>query len=101
MDSYRRAFKLDPDIDYVYKKHYQTNILPKIQENKDKPVTATEGFQHIVPIGKEYTAPSATRRDPLADLIDQFSDEPDLSYIPQLDYKPVSIAKLPSMINHD
>lgn len=96
MDSYRRAFKLDPDIDYVYKKHYQYNILPKIQENQDKPQKQTEGFKHIVPLGKEYTAPSATRRDPLADLIEQFLSEDDLSYIPELDYKPVAIARLPS-----
>ncbi len=100
MDSYRRAFKLDPDIDYVYKKHYQNNILPEIQENKDKPEKPLEeregGFKHIVPLGKEYTAPSSTRADPLAKLIEEFSNDPELSYIPHLDYKPVSISKLPS-----
>jgi F-box protein 9 len=99
LDSYRRAFKLDPDIDYVYKKHYQQNILPKIQENKDKPEKPVRGedFKHIVPLGKEYTAPSnTTREDPLAPLIEAFLDDPELDYIPNLDYKPVSIAKLPS-----
>lgn len=99
LDSYRRAFKLDPDIDYAYKKHYQQNILPKIQENKDRPDKALieGGFKHIVPLGKEYTAPSnTTREDPLAQLIQEFSNDPELAYIPNLDYKPVSIAKLPS-----
>lgn len=108
MDSYRRAFKLDPDIDYVYKKHYQYDILPKIQANKDKPEKSIEekegGFKHIVPLGKEFVAPSSTRADPLGELIEEFSNDPELSYIPHLDYKPVSIAKLPSkfiyMSNH-
>jgi F-box protein 9 len=99
LDSYRRAFKLDPDIDYAYKKHYQKNILPKIQENKDKPEKPVGGedFKHIVPLGKEYTASSnATREDPLASLIQAFLDDPELKIIPILDYKPLSIAKLPS-----
>jgi F-box protein 9 len=100
LDSYRRAFKLDPDIDYVYKKHYQYNILPKIQENRDKPAAEKPAeFKHIVPLGKEYTAPSATRADPLAELIEQFATE-DTSYIPELDYKPVSISKLPSKYSY-
>ncbi|KAG2234498.1 hypothetical protein INT48_004877 [Thamnidium elegans] len=98
LDSYRRAFKLDPDIDYAYKKHYQETILPSIQDNKDKPVKQDGEFKHIVPLGKEYTAPSATRKDPLADLITEFLNDTDVSYIPQLDYKPVAIAKLPSEI---
>ncbi|KAI8348271.1 hypothetical protein BD560DRAFT_450351 [Blakeslea trispora] len=98
LDSYRRAFKLDPDIDFVYKKHFQKDILPKIQANKDEPQQPNEGFKHIVPLGKEYVAPSATRKDPLADLIEQFLNEDDISYIPRLDYKPVAIAKLPSEI---
>ncbi|CAO3622013.1 unnamed protein product [Mucor hiemalis] len=102
LDNYRRAFKLDPDIDYVYKMHFQNDILPKIQENKDKPEKTSEEkdgvFKHIVPLGKEYTAPSATRVDPLSELIQQFSNDPELSYIPELDYKPVSVAKLPSEI---
>ncbi|KAI7896758.1 uncharacterized protein EV154DRAFT_584922, partial [Mucor mucedo] len=97
LDSYRRAFKLDPDIDYAYKKHYQDTILPSIQKDKDKP-TKDEGFKHIVPLGKEYTAPSATRLDPLAELISSFANDPELSYIPQLDYKPVSVAKLPNEV---
>ncbi|KAI8330803.1 hypothetical protein EDC96DRAFT_44263 [Choanephora cucurbitarum] len=98
LDSYRRAFKLDPDIDFVYKKHFQKDILPKIQATKDQPQQPSEGFKHIVPLGKEYVAPSATRRDPLADLIEQFLSEDDISYIPRLDYKPVAISKLPSEI---
>ncbi|KAL7318409.1 hypothetical protein PS15m_001659 [Mucor circinelloides] len=97
LEGYRRAFKLDPDIQYAYQKHYQRDILPKIQANQDKPKEHTEDFKHIVPLGKEYTAPSATRKDPLADLIEQFLNE-DLSYIPKVDYKPVAIAKLPSEI---
>lgn len=96
LDSYRRAFKLDPDIDYAYKRHYQETILPSIQDNKDKPVKQEGEFKHIIPLGKEYTAPSATRKDPLADLIMEFLNDTDVSYIPQLDYKPVAIAKLPS-----
>lgn len=95
LEGYRRAFKLDPDIQYAYQKHYQKEILPNIQANQDKPKEHTEEFKHIVPLGKEYTAPSATRRDPLADLIEQFSNE-DLSYIPKVDYKTVAVAKLPS-----
>ncbi|GAA5805807.1 hypothetical protein HPULCUR_011333 [Helicostylum pulchrum] len=98
LDSYRRAFKLDPDIDYAYKRHYQETILPSIQDNKDKPVKQEGEFKHIIPLGKEYTAPSATRKDPLADLIMEFLNDTDVSYIPQLDYKPVAIAKLPSEI---
>ncbi|KAI9478695.1 MAG: hypothetical protein EXX96DRAFT_571870 [Benjaminiella poitrasii] len=96
LDSYRRAFKLDPNIDFVYKKHYQTGILPKIPAVQK----ATEEFKHIVPIGNEYTAPSATRKDPLQDLIEYFLSEESgsLEYIPTLDYKPVAIAKLPSEI---
>lgn len=96
LEGYRRAFKLDPDIQYAYQKHYQKEILPRIQANQDKPKEHTEEFKHIVPLGKEYTAPSATRRDPLADLIEQFLNEEDISYIPKVDYKPVAIARLPS-----
>ena len=98
LESYRRATKLDPDIDFLYKQHYQLNILPKLQENRDKPEKEVKDadFKHIVPLGKEYKAPSALREDPLAELIQQFLDDPELDYIPQLDYKPVSIAKLPS-----
>lgn len=90
---------MDPNIDFVYKKHFQTSILPSIQANVDKPQKPTDEFKHFIPIGKEYTAPSATRKDPLADLIEQFLSEDDLSYIPKLDYVPVSIAKLPSKVN--
>ncbi|KAI8084144.1 uncharacterized protein B0P05DRAFT_636303 [Gilbertella persicaria] len=95
LDSYRRAFKLDPDIDYAYKKHYQKEILPKIQATQDQP--STEDFKHMMPLNKEYVAPPPTSKDPLTDLIEQFLNE-DLTYIPRLDYKPVSIAKLPSEI---
>ncbi|KAI7902843.1 uncharacterized protein BX663DRAFT_508609 [Cokeromyces recurvatus] len=100
LESYRRAFKLDANIDFVYKNHYQTTILPKIQAEQDRPQKITDEFKHIVPIGKEFTAPSATRRDPLQDLIEQFLNEENgsLDYIPNLDYKPVLIAKLPSEI---
>lgn len=94
MDSYRRAFKLDPDIDFAYKKHYQ-NTISKHHEAA-APATAKEDkFKHIVPIGNEYVAPSSSvSKDPLAHLIEEFSTQ-DTSYIPKLDYKPVSIAKLP------
>ncbi|CAO3699112.1 hypothetical protein G6F70_007016 [Rhizopus microsporus] len=97
LDSYRRAFKLDPDIDFAYKKHYQ-NTISKHHEAA-APATAKEDkFKHIVPIGNEYVAPSSSvSKDPLAHLIEEFSTQ-DTSYIPKLDYKPVSIAKLPGEI---
>ncbi|KAL0138459.1 hypothetical protein V8B55DRAFT_1515081 [Mucor lusitanicus] len=81
LEGYRRAFKLDPDIQYAYQKHYQKEILPRIQANQDKPKEHTEEFKHIVPLGKEAIL-----------------NEEDISYIPKVDYKPVAIARLPSEI---
>ncbi|CEP10010.1 hypothetical protein [Parasitella parasitica] len=101
LDSYRRAFRLDPNIDYAYEQHYQKEILPKIQESNVRPKMHSEDFKHFIPLGREYTAPSAMRTDPLADLITQFSNEEGLSYIPRLDYKSVAISKLPSEIMVD
>ncbi|KAI8983529.1 hypothetical protein BDB01DRAFT_897115 [Pilobolus umbonatus] len=97
LDGYRRAFKLNPDIDFLYKTHFQANILPTIESEPHQPKNESDGFKHIVPIGNEYIAPYSKRADPLADLIDQFLKE-DTSYIPHLDYKPVAIAKLPCEI---
>ncbi|KAG0168513.1 hypothetical protein DFQ30_004647 [Apophysomyces sp. BC1015] len=96
---YRRAFKLNPDVDMDYKHHYQTHIAPTINEPKSTGDNGEDddAFHHVVPIGNEYIAPSAIRDDPLADLIQQFTDE-DLQYIPAIDYKPVWIAKLPNEI---
>lgn len=90
MDSYRRAFKLDPDIDFAYKKHYQTNILPTLNE----PIKEEKTFKHIVPLGKEYVPPAVTQ-ETLSTLIQGFLEQ-DTTYIPRVDYKPVAIAKLPS-----
>ncbi|KAI8987710.1 hypothetical protein BDF20DRAFT_832617 [Mycotypha africana] len=106
LDSYRRAFKLDPNIDFKYKKHFQNNILPAIQQSdkENVPIKEHDEFKHFVPIGREYTPPKNVDRkdiekDTLSDLIEQFlHSEESLEYIPKVDYKPVHIAKLPSEI---
>lgn len=59
-----------------------------------KQIDDDDTFHHIVPIGNEYIAPEAARKDPLEDLIQEFRSQP-LEYIPALDYKPVLIANLP------
>ncbi|KAI8636253.1 hypothetical protein BD408DRAFT_426433 [Parasitella parasitica] len=100
LNSYSCAYRLDPHIDHVYKKSHRNETLPEIQHN-GKPNKHKEGFKHYIPFGGEYIAPSASRTDPLIALIEQFSDEENLSYIPQLDYKPVAVAKLPSEIMVD
>ncbi|KAI8875575.1 hypothetical protein K501DRAFT_233488 [Backusella circina FSU 941] len=100
LNDYRRAFKLDPNIDYAYKKHYQEHILPSIQ-SKTQPLAPEHHFKHVVPIGNEFVAPpaaDANREDPLRHLIDQFLGEDDLGYIPRLEYKTTAIAKLPNEI---
>ncbi|KAG1047169.1 hypothetical protein G6F46_004143 [Rhizopus delemar] len=97
LDSYRRAFKLDPDIVHAYKRHYQTAILPKLHESLPS-AKEEEKFKHIVPICNEYVPPTATLpKDVLSPLIEEFSQQ-DTSYIPRLDYKTVAIAKLPGEI---
>ncbi|CAO3628295.1 unnamed protein product [Cunninghamella blakesleeana] len=106
---YRHAFRLDRDIDFAYKKHYQMHIAPlqQKQQEEDQPgTTITSGeqedgsFKHIIPIGIEYE-PSKIKKeewiDPLQHLMDEFSQQ-DISYVPILDYKPVFIAKLPNEI---
>ena len=97
--SYRRAFKLDPDVDHAYKKHYQNHIAPVVQQssNDDKKQANNDEFRHVVPVGNEYVAPSATRKDPLDALIREFTQEP-IAYVPQVDYKPVHVARIPSEI---
>ncbi|KAF7722559.1 hypothetical protein EC973_002949 [Apophysomyces ossiformis] len=105
INAYRRAFKLNPDIDLDYKRHYQTHIAPTINGTQRAGSKEPDGggiddddtFYHVVPIGNEYVPPAAAREDPLADLIQQFSDE-NPQYIPAIDYKPVWIAKLPNEI---
>ncbi|ORY95569.1 hypothetical protein BCR43DRAFT_525282 [Syncephalastrum racemosum] len=98
LESYRTAFKMDPDIDVAYKRHYHDNGAPPdappttVDTSVNKP---SDDFRHIVPIGSEYV--SSSRADPLDDLVRQFqSESPD--YIPAVDYKPVLICKLPSEI---
>ncbi|KAI9031528.1 hypothetical protein CLU79DRAFT_694038 [Phycomyces nitens] len=98
LSNYRRAFKLNPEIDHEYRSH-QANVPIEQKPNsstehdnsKEKP------FRHIVPIGNEYKTLSATRKDPLQDLIKMFQEE-DIHYQPAVDYKPVLIAKLPAEI---
>ncbi|KAI8379390.1 uncharacterized protein BYT42DRAFT_495985 [Radiomyces spectabilis] len=105
LDSYRRAFKLDPDIDFVYKREFQQQQLASTSQTVQRRTSVQEDgheapddtFRHIIPISNEYVAPSALRKDPLEGLIQQLSEE-DLQYIPAVDYKPVLIAKLPSEI---
>lgn len=94
---------MDPDIDHAYKRHYQAQVadgnaldhsnagVPPIQ----KPLQDEDTFQHVVPVGNEYVAPAAIRKDPLEDLIREFSSQ-QIEYIPAVDYKPVLISKLPS-----
>ncbi|KAG2226653.1 hypothetical protein INT45_001000 [Circinella minor] len=109
--AYRRAFKLDPDVDYHYKRHYQKHIAPTFSSSNISTSTAplsttgttvtaqpdevTQVFQHIVPVGNEYITPSATRKDPLEDLIKAFTNE-SIPYLPIVDYKPVHVARIPS-----
>ncbi|KAI9311287.1 hypothetical protein BX666DRAFT_1868275 [Dichotomocladium elegans] len=108
--SYRRAFRMDPDIDHAYKRHYQTHIAPIFKSTSSTAANASavsgvakknkaedDIFRHIVPIGNEYVAPPATRKDPLEDLILEFSKQ-SIEYRPFIDYKPVHVAKLPSEI---
>jgi hypothetical protein len=105
----------------VYRRHYQTHILPELQKEEqqlksqgggepssgglDHSGEGSDGvFRHIVPIGVEYQQPaitSATKsfaytwKDPLTDLIEEFASQ-DTDYVAALDYKPVLISKLPS-----
>ncbi|KAI8144020.1 hypothetical protein BJV82DRAFT_667861 [Fennellomyces sp. T-0311] len=95
--SYRRAFKLDPDIDHAYKNHYRNHIAPATQQSTSGKEQTQEEFRHVVPVGNEYVAPSATRKDPLEDLIYEFTREL-IPYVPQVDYKPVHVARIPSEI---
>ena len=101
-------------MDYHYKRHYQKHIAPTFSSSNISTSTATtvtalpsattvtaqpnevtQEFRHIVPIGNEYVTPSATRKDPLEDLIEAFTNEP-IDYIPIVDYKPVHVARIPS-----
>ncbi|KAI9498101.1 hypothetical protein BDB00DRAFT_801142 [Zychaea mexicana] len=99
--SYRRAFKMDPDVDRHYKRHYQKHGVEPSLTSSAAPATATkekgeaQEFRHIVPVGNEYIAPSATGKDPLEDLIREFTSEP-VPYLAAVDYKPVHVARIPS-----
>ncbi|KAI9266019.1 hypothetical protein BY458DRAFT_512851 [Sporodiniella umbellata] len=94
LDSYRRAFKLDPEIDFAYKKHYQTHILPTLHE----PVQEEKRFKHIIPLGKEYEPPIVSQ-EPLSDLVERFLDENITSIpTPEGDSKPAPLAKLPGEV---
>ncbi|KAI9278995.1 hypothetical protein BDA99DRAFT_567594 [Phascolomyces articulosus] len=115
--SYRRAFKLDPDVDYHYKRHYQKHIAPTFSNTTAPSSTtvpgttstattvaavndkkeATQEFRHLVPVGNEYITPSGTRKDPLEDLIEAFTNDP-VPYLAAVEYKPVHVARIPSEI---
>ncbi|KAI8335127.1 hypothetical protein BC941DRAFT_431310 [Chlamydoabsidia padenii] len=109
---YRRAFRLNGDIDHDYKQHYQSNILAELEKEEEefKKRGGSSGdhggegsdriFRHIIPMGIEYEQPaiqSSSWQDPLASLIEEFSEQ-DTDFMPALDYKPVLIAKLPNEI---
>ncbi|KAL0080878.1 hypothetical protein J3Q64DRAFT_1643857 [Phycomyces blakesleeanus] len=96
---YRRAFKLNPEIDYEYKHHQATVVHsePKVGNSSTEHIHPEDPqFRHAVPIGTEYKALS-TRKDPLEDLIKLFQSQ-DLHYQPAIEYKPVLIAKLPNEV---
>ncbi|KAI7862933.1 hypothetical protein BDF14DRAFT_1848978 [Spinellus fusiger] len=95
LELYRRAFKLNPNIDFDYK--HSIHSSSSEQQRQDLTSHHEAPFRHIVPIGNEYQTLSATRKDPLEDLILQFQQEP-TPYIPAVDYKPILIAKLPGEV---
>lgn len=104
LTSYRRAFKMDPDIDRAYKSHYQTHIAPTFNGQQQSTSSSIaiqsqdrkeDDFVHLVPVGNEYKAPSASRKDPLEDLVNEIAASQPIEYIPFLDYKPVPVANVP------
>ncbi|ORX92915.1 hypothetical protein K493DRAFT_338562 [Basidiobolus meristosporus CBS 931.73] len=97
--NYRQAFKLNSNVDALYKQHYQNQLLTETQkanaETKEDFL-----FERHIQIGEDYEAihaehPNAEEfEDPLNDLL-QDMKQLTLSYSPLNPDKPVPIAILP------
>lgn len=115
---YRRAFKVDPDIESKYRRLEQdqghddetTSLLVCGAHSKWDPLVAAataDGTDFRFVFGNEYFSHSTysrapeisssnnnNHRDPLERLTLEFYQQ-DTDYIPAIDYKPVHVAKLP------
>ncbi|KAI8579909.1 hypothetical protein K450DRAFT_239690 [Umbelopsis ramanniana AG] len=104
--NYRRAFKMDRNIDYKYKQHYQTHIAPSITAEATTNIPSqtlsgleeseNDNFHHVVQFGREYVAPN-TSHSPIDDLVEDFKNQ-SLEYIPADEEKPVLISILPNEV---
>jgi F-box protein 9 len=103
--NYRKAFKMDRNIDYKYKQHYQTHIAPSITAEATTNIPSqtpgeieeseNDNFHHVVQFGREYIAPNIFSHSPIDDLVENFKNQ-SLEYIPADEEKPVLISILPS-----
>ncbi|KAH8552965.1 hypothetical protein BGW37DRAFT_518933 [Umbelopsis sp. PMI_123] len=106
LENYRKAFKMDRNIDFKYKQHYQTHIAPSItaEISADIPSQTLSGaeesendiFLHVVQFGGEYVPPKNTH-NPIDDLIEDFQNQ-SLEYLPAEEEKPVLISILPNEV---
>lgn len=113
---YRRAFRLDPDVDRAYRQYEQEKTAATAAATSSTPDTISTAATGTAVLPKAINAPhqsvphsyssfaspthhTMNNKDPLDDLVIQFNQQ-DIQYIPAVDYKPMPIAKVPGTIRN-
>jgi F-box protein 9 len=88
LDLYRRAFRLDPNVDRAYHYRSTTDALESLTLAPIKPGTATQPKPAPISI-------SATSTHSIRTLISAFPPASELAFLPEDERQPVPIARVP------